>query len=121
MNMPIYVFLPIHYLIKFLLISIILLIFKKVTRNQDVHNLIDAVKSMCCSVVAEIIGIGIVLFLSILETSPMFFAVVILNFALNYLFVFRKVNAPLRQKIILTTAIVATTAPYLFLFGKIDV
>ena len=135
MYMPIWIlywfqfFLPINYAIKFLLINVALLICEKVMRSIDIDREINAVKSLCFSVGAEIIGIATFYVLEMkMNIQPdfyyenyrtfsliPFFVVVIFNFFSNYLFVFRKINISIKQKIIIVTLISAATAPYLFM------
>jgi len=134
MYMPIWIlywfqfFLPINYAIKFLLINVALLICEKVMRSIDIDREINAVKSLCFSVGAEIIGIATFYVLEMkMNIQPdfyyenyrafsliPFFVVAIFDFLSNYLFVFRKVNIPIKQRTIIAALISAATAPYLF-------
>ena len=135
MYMPIWIlywfqfFLPINYAIKFLLINVVLLICEKVMLGIDIDREINAVKSLCFSVGSEIIGIATFYVLEMkMNIQPdfyyenyrafsliPFFVVVIFNFFSNYLFVFRKINISIKQKIIIVTLISAATAPCLFM------
>ena len=135
MYMPIWIlywfqfFLPINYAIKFLLINVVLLICEKVVFGIDINREINAVKSLCFSVGAEIIGIATFYVLEMkMNIQPdfyyenyrafsliPFFVVVIFNFFSNYLFVFRKVNIPIGQRMIIATLISVAIAPYLFI------
>jgi len=135
MYMPIWIlywfqfFLPINYAIKFLLINVALLICEKVMRSIDIDREINAVKSLCFSVGAEIIGIATFYVLEMkMNIQPdfyyenyrafsliPFFVVAIFDFLSNYLFVFRKVNIPIKQRTIIAALISAATAPYLFI------
>jgi len=135
MYMPIWIlywfqfFLPINYAIKFLLINVVLLICEKVMLGIDIDREINAVKSLCFSVGSEIIGIATFYVLEMkMNIQPdfyyenyrtfsliPFFVVVIFNFFSNYLFVFRKVNIPIKQRTIIAALISAATAPYLFI------
>lgn len=135
MYMPIWIlywfqfFLPINYAIKFLLINVVLLICEKVMLGIDIDREVNAVKSLCFSVGSEIIGIATFYVLEMkMNIQPSFyyenyrafslipfFVVVIFNFFSSYLFVFRKINISIKQKIIIVTLISAATAPYLFM------
>ena len=122
-------FLPINYAIKFLLINVVLLLFEKVIPGRDVHSESNVIKSLCFSVGAEIIGIATFYVLEMkMNIQPdfyyenyrafsliPFFVVAIFDFLSNYLFVFRKVNVPIKQKTIIAALISAATAPYLFI------
>ena len=133
MYMPIWIlywfpfFLPINYGIKFAVINIVLWICKKTMNTNDVYSIATAIKSLCFTVVSELVGIA---FFYIVEMNTetdfyygnylvfcllAFFCVAILNLLLNHILVFRKTNFSTKQKIILTTSIVIVTAPYLFL------
>ena len=122
-------FLPINYAIKFLLINVVLLLFEKVIPGRDVHSESNVIKSLCFSVGAEIIGIATFYVLEMkMNIQPdfyyenyrafsliPFFVVAIFDFLSNYLFVFRKVNVPIKQRTIIAALISAATAPYLFI------
>jgi len=122
-------FLPINYAIKFLLINVVLLLFEKVISGRDINREISAVKSLCFSVGSEIIGIATFYVLEMkMNIQPdfyyenyrafsliPFFVVAIFDFLSNYLFVFRKVNIPIKQRTIIAALISAATAPYLFI------
>lgn len=133
MYMPIWIlywfpfFLPINYGIKFSAINIVLWICKKVMNINDIYSISTAIKSFCFTIVAELVGITM---FYIIETNTetdfyygnysafcllAFFCVAILNFILNNIFVFRKINVSTKQKFMVTTLIVMLTAPYLFL------
>ena len=135
MYMPIWIlywfqfFLPINYAIKFLLINVVLLICEKVVFGIDINREINAVKSLCFSVGAEIIGIATFYVLEMkMNIQPDFYyenyrafslipfvVVAIFDFFSNYLFVFRKVNIPIGQRMIIATLISVAIAPYLFI------
>lgn len=133
MYMPIWIlywfpfFLLINYGIKFAVINMVLWFCKKMMNINDVYSITTTIKSLCFTVVAELVGIA---FFYIVEMNTekdfyygnylvfcllAFVCVTILNLVLNHILVFRKTNASTKQKIILTTSIVIVTAPYLFL------
>ena len=133
MYMPIWIlywfpfFLPINYGIKFAVINIVLWICKKTMNTNDVYSIATAIKSLCFTVVSELVGIA---FFYIVEMNTetdfycgnylvfcllAFFSVAIFNFILNYIFVFRKIDVSTKQKFTLATLTVIVTAPYLFL------
>lgn len=133
MYMPIWIlywfpfFLPINYGIKFAVINIVLWICKKVMNINDVYSIMTVLKIFCFTVVAELVGI-VIFYISEKNTETDFYygnylafcllsfvCVAILNFILNYIFVFKKINASIKQKIVLTISIVIATVPYLFL------
>ena len=135
MYMPIWIlywfqfFLPVNYAIKFLLINVVLLICEKVVFGVAINRKINAVKSLCFGVGSEIIGIATFYVLEMkMNIQPdfyyenyrtfsliPFFVVAIFDFLSNYLFVFRKVNIPIRQRIIIAVLISVAIAPYLFI------
>lgn len=132
MYMPIWIlywfpfFLPINYGIKFIAINIVLWIYKK-RQTSMIYSTATVIKILCFTIVSELAGIAMFYFIEInTETNfyygnyfvfclLAFLCVAILNFLLNYMFVFRKINYSNKQKFILVTSIVTVTAPYLFL------
>ena len=138
MYMPVWVlywfplFLPINYVFKFGAISIVLWVCKKVTGINDINNITAIIRSWWATVISEIAGIVI---FAVIEMNTgtdfyyenylafclvAFFCVVILNLALNYIFVFRKMGISTKQKIMLAISTVIVTAPYLFLLPSVD-
>ena len=133
MYMPIWIlywfpfFLPINYGIKFAAISIVLWICKKVMNINDIYSISTAIKSFCLTIVAELVGIAMFYIIEMNTKTDFyygnylafcllaFFSVAILNFILNYIFVFRKIDVSTKQRFILATLTVIVTAPYLFL------
>ncbi len=133
MYMPIWIlycfpfFLPINYGIKFAAINIVLWICKKVININDVYSITVVIKSLCFTIASELIGISMFCIIEMNTETDFyhgnylafclvaFFCVTILNFVLNHIFVFRKINVSTKQKFILATSIVIATAPYLFL------
>lgn len=133
MYMPIWIlywfpfFLAINYGIKFVAINMILWICKRTININGVYSITTAIKSLCFTVMAELVGIVIFYIVEMnIETDfyyrnylvfclVAFFCVAILNLVLNHIFIFRKIDISTKQKIILVTSIVIATAPYLFL------
>ena len=139
MYMPIWIlywfpfFLPINYIIKLLLINVGLIICKRILHKNNIYCVINTIKCMCFSIGTEIIGIAIFYVLE-MNIHPYFyyenytafsliafFVVVIFNFLLNHIFIFRKINITTRQKLIVAALIAAITAPYLFMLPAGDV
>lgn len=133
MYMPIWIlywfsfFFPINFGIKFAAINIVLWICKKLININDVYSITMVIKDFFFAIASELVGITM---LYIIETNTetdfyygnylafcllAFFCVTILNFVLNHIFVFRKINVSTKQKFILATSMVIATAPYLFL------
>ena len=118
---------PINYGIKFAVINIVLWICKKVMNINDIYSISTAIKSFCLTTVAELVGIATFYIIEMNTETDfyygnyfafcllVFFSVSILNFILNYIFVFRKINVSTKQRFILATLTVIVTAPYLFL------
>ena len=133
MYMPIWIlylfplFLAINYGINFVAINMILWICKRTININGVYSITTAIKSLCFTVMAELVGIVIFYIVEMnIETDfyyrnylvfclVAFFCVAILNLVLNHIFIFRKIDISTKQKIILVTSIVIATAPYLFL------
>ena len=94
---------------------------------NDIYSISTAIKSFCLTIVAELVGIAMFYIIEMNTETDfyygnylafgllVFFSVSILNFILNYIFIFRKINVSTKQRFILATLTVIVTAPYLFL------
>ena len=133
MYMPIWIIywfpflLFINYIIKLTFLSVVLLIWGKVTKESAIYNAGNIIKSMFFAIGAEIIGVAIFCALEInmesdfyyrlhtIFSSSIFFVVIIISFLLNYRFIIKKAKISARQKVVVGILVAIATAPYLFL------
>ena len=133
MYMPIWIlywfpfFLPVNYIIKFTAVNIILWIFKKVIKINEIYSITVVIKSLCFAIVSELVGLAMLYIIEMNTESDFYYGnyllfclvavlcTVILSFVLNNVFTFRRINVLTKQKLIIASSIAIVTAPYLFL------